>query len=179
LSKRLYIALLALVLMSGHSNTAMVNQIKDTRSVAKALFLYTFATLIDWPEDYKKGNFVIGVLGTSTDVYDELNAKYSGKSIGSQEIVIKKYASRTEIDKAHIVFLTADKSDQITSLTTQLKDKSTLIVTEKEGYLSKGAVINFVLDGSKQAYEVSKSNAKKYKLVIASKLTTLAFKVVE
>jgi hypothetical protein len=179
LSKRLYIALLALVLMSGTSNTAVVTQIKDTRSVAKALFLYTFATLIDWPEDYKKGSFVIGVLGASTDVYDELSAKYSGKSIGSQEIVIKKYASRTEIEKAHIVFLTADKSDQITSLTTQLKDKSTLIVTEKEGYLSKGAVINFVLDGSKQAYEVSKSNAKKYKLVIASKLTTLAFKVVE
>lgn len=179
MSKKLYIALISLVLMSGADKAAMMNQIKDTRSVVKALYLYTFATLIDWPEDYKKGNFIIGVLGSSTEVYDELNLKYSGKSIGSQEIVIKKYASRTDIDKAHILFLSADKSDQMTALTTQLKDKSTLIVTEKEGYLGKGAVINFVLDGSKQAYEVSKSNAKKYNLVIASKLTTLAFKVVE
>jgi len=165
--------------MSGTEKSATVTQIKDTRSVVKALYLYTFATLIDWPEDYRKGNFVIGVLGTTNDVYDELNTKYTGKSIGSQEIIVKKFASRTDIDKAHILFLAADKSDQIVALTTQLKTKSTLIVTEKEGYLSKGAVINFVLDGSKQAYEISKTNAKKYNLVIASKLTSLAFKVLE
>lgn len=77
------------------------------------------------------------------------------------------------------MFLGEDKSDQISALTTQLKSKSTLIVTEKEGYLSKGAVINFVLDGSKQAYEISKPNAKKYNLVVATKLTSLAYKVVE
>lgn len=179
MNKTIYIALISLFLAGWSEKASSPTQIKDTRSVAKALFLYTFATLIDWPAEYKKGNFVIGVLGTSTDVYNELSAKYSGKSIGAQEIIIKKYATRTEIDKPHILFLCADKSDQMTSLSTQLKDKSTLIVTEKDGYLSKGAVINFVLDGSKQAYEVSKSNAKKYNLVIASKLTTLAFKVVE
>lgn len=165
--------------MSGADRSNMLTQIKDTRSVAKALFLYNFATLIDWPEDYRKGNFVIGVLATSNDVYNELNTKYKGKSIGSQEIVVQKYSSRTEIEKAHILFLGEDKSDQITALTTQLKTKSTLIVTEKEGYLSKGAVINFVLDGSKQAYEISKPNAKKYNLVIATKLTSLAYKVIE
>ena len=157
----------------------MLSQVKDTRSVVKALYLYTFATLIDWPEDYRKGAFIIGVLGTKTDVYDELNSKYSGKSIGSQEIIIKKFATRSEIDKAHILFLSEEKSDQISALSSQFKSKSTLLVTEKEGYLSKGAVINFVLDGSKQAYEVSKTNAKKYNLTIASKLTSLAYKVIE
>ena len=157
----------------------MLSQVKDTRSVVKALYLYTFATLIDWPEDYRKGAFIIGVLGTKTDVYDELNSKYSGKSIGSQEIIIKKFATRSEIDKAHILFLSEEKSDQISALSSQFKSKSTLLVTEKEGYLSKGAVINFALDGSKQAYEVSKTNAKKYNLTIASKLTSLAYKVIE
>ena len=179
MNKKLYIGLLALVLLSATDRATMQSQVKDTRSVAKAMFIYSFATLIDWPEDYRKGSFIIGVLGTSTDVYDELSAKYSGKAIGSQEIVVKKFATRTEIDKAHILFLASDKSDQITALTTQLKAKSTLIVTEKEGYLSKGAVINFVLDGSKQSFEISKSNAKKYNLVIASKLTGLALKVTE
>lgn len=157
----------------------MSNQMKDTRSVTKALFLYTFATLIDWPEDYRKGNFVIGVLSSSNDVYNELNTKYKGKSIGSQEIVIQKFASKSEIDRVHILYLGQDKSDEITSLTTHLKTKSTLIVTDKDGHLSKGAVINFVLDGSKQSYEISKPNAKKYNLVIATKLTSLAYKVIE
>lgn len=154
-------------------------QIKDTRSVTKALYIYTFATLIDWPEDYRKGNFVIGVLASQTGVYDELKTKYSGKSIGSQEIIVKRFAERTDIDKAHILFLSEEKSGEITSLTSQFKSKSTLLVTEKQGYLSKGAVINFILDGSKQTYEISKTNAKKYNLVIASKLTSLAYKVIE
>jgi hypothetical protein len=165
--------------MSGANETALINQVKDTRSSSKALFLYNFATLIDWPEEYRKGEFVIGTLAGTSDVYDQLTLKFKGKSIGSQSIVIKKYSSRTEIDKAHILFLGADKSDQISALTTQLKTKSTLIVTDKEGYLSKGAVINFVLDGSKQAYEISKPNAKKYNLIIATKLTSLAYKVIE
>lgn len=152
---------------------------RDTRSSAKALYLYNFATLIDWPDDYKKGEFVIGTLAGTSDVYDQLVTKFSGKAIGSQSISIKKYSSKTEIEKAHILFIAEDKSDQLTALTSQLKSKSTLIVTEKDGYLSKGAVINFVLDGSKQTYEISLPNAKKYNLVIATKLTSLAHKVVE
>lgn len=167
------------LLFSGADRSTILQQVKDTRSVTKALFLYTFATLTDWPEEYRKGNFVIGVLSSNTDVYNELNAKYKGKSIGSQEIIVQKYASKSEIDKVHILYLAEDKSDQISSVTTMLKSKSTLIVTEKEGYLSKGAVINFVLDGSKQAYEVSKTNAKKYNLIIATKLTSLAYRVIE
>lgn len=171
--------LFSLFLISGADNTRELTQVKDTRSSAKALFLYNFATLIDWPEDYRKGNFVIGTLSGNTDVFDQLSTKFKGKSIGSQEIVVQNFASKSEIEKAHILFLGEDKSDQISGLVTHLKTKSTLIVTEKEGYLSKGAVINFVLDGTKQAYEISKPNAKKYNLVIATKLTSLAYKVVE
>lgn len=147
--------------------------------MVKALYIYTFATLIDWPESYRKGDFVIGVFGSRQEVYDELNKKYSGKAIGSQEIVIKKYASKSQIDEPHILYITEDQSSQITSLSSQFNKKSTLLVTEKDGYLNKGAVINFVLDGSKQAYEISKPNAKKHNLIIASKLTGLAIKVVE
>lgn len=170
---------MALFLISWGDKSSVYFQVRDTRSSTKALYLYNFATLIDWPEEYKKGEFVIGTYAGTNDVYDQLVTKFTGKSIGSQSISIKKYSSKTDIIKPHILFVAEDKSDQVTALATQLKTKSTLIVTEKEGYLSKGAVINFVLDGTKQAYEISLPNAKKYNLVIATKLTSLALKVVE
>ena len=157
----------------------MLTQIKDTRSSVKALYLYTFATLIDWPQEYRKGNFVIGVYGTQDGVYKELEQKYNGKAIGSQEIQIKKYSSSSEINKPHILFVTEDRSSQVTSISSQLKAASTLLVSEKDGYLDKGSVINFVLDGSKQSYEINKSNAKRHNLKIADKLAALAVRVKE
>ena len=154
-------------------------QIKDTRSSVKALYLYTFATLIDWPTDYRKGDFVIGVYGNQEGVYSELRKKYNGKAIGSQIIQIKRFSTSSEINKPHILFVTEDRSSQLSSLTSKLKTASTLLVTEKAGYLDKGSMINFVLDGNKQSYEIDNRNAKKHKLVIADKLTGLAVRVKE
>jgi hypothetical protein len=162
------------------SGVRMTNDFKDTQSIYKALFIYNFATLVDWPTDYRKGNFVIGVYGESNAVYDQLTTKYSGKAIGSQEIKIIKHSSKSQINsKTHILYITEDKSDNINALSTTFKGKSTVLITEKPGYLGKGAIINFVVAKNKQSYEISKSNAKKHKLIIASKLTNLAVKVIE
>ncbi len=183
--KKLYIlAVGALMLSSFSSSVNSVNAgIKDTRSIYKALFIYNFATLVDWPSEYRKGDFVIGVYGEGNTVYNELQKKYNGKAIGSQEIIVKKFNSISEIKMVpHILYLTEEKSDNITKLSSKYKGKSSLLITEKPGLLNKGAVINFVIDkarNNKQSYEISKSNAKKHKLVIASKLTSLAVKVVE
>lgn len=156
-----------------------VTQMKDTRSPVKALYLYNFATLIDWPSDYRKGNFVIGVYGTKDGVYDNLKSKFEGKAIGSQEIIIKNFTSTSQIDLAHILYVTPAKSTEIGSLNSAFKGKSTLLVTERDGNLSKGAAINFVVNGSSQKFEISKSNAQKHKLVIADRLLNLAIKVEE
>lgn len=159
--------------------TPGVTQMKDTRSPVKALYIYNFATLIDWPSDYRKGNFVIGVFGDKDGVYDNLKMKFEGKAIGSQEIVIQNYTSSSQINKAHILYVSPKNSGQVGSLNTKFKGKSTLLVTEKDGYLSKGAAINFVVKGTSQKFEINKSNAKKHKLVIADRLLNLASSVVE
>jgi hypothetical protein len=185
LKKGFYILLLGVLVLSGFSSStkSATMAIPDTRAIYKALFIYNFATLVDWPAEYRKGDFNIGVYGSDNSVYSELNKKYSGKAIGSQEIKIKKINSKSEIPaKTHILFLTSDKSADITTVSSSLGNKSTLLITEKSGYLSKGAIINFVIDktnNNKQSYEINKNNAKKRKLVIASKLSSLAVKVVE
>ena len=156
-----------------------VTQMKDTRSPVKALYIYNFATLIDWPAEYRKGDFVIGVYGTKEGVYDNLKMKFEGKAIGSQEIVIKNFSNSSQINKAHILYVTPKNSSQAASLSSQFKGKSTLIVTEKEGNLTKGAAINFVVSGTSQKFEINKSNAEKHKLVIADRLLNLAINVLE
>lgn len=122
---------------------------------------------------------MIGVYGGQEGVYSELEKKYNGKDIGSQEIQVKKFSSSSEINNPHILFVTEERSSSITSLSSKLKASSTLLVSEKSGYLEKGSIINFVLDGAKQSYEIDKGNAKKHKLIIADKLSGLALRVKE
>ncbi|MBX7094390.1 MAG: YfiR family protein [Flavobacteriales bacterium] len=149
---------------------------KDTHKTVKALFVYQFATLVDWPKEFKQGDFIIGVFGDSP-LYDELVSKYSNKSVGKQAIKIKTFPTFSEVSHCHILVVAPDQSDRVSELSKKFKSKSTLIVTEKEGKLREGAVINFVIKDNKQSYELSKSNASKYKLVVGSKLENLAARV--
>lgn len=182
--KHFYILFLLTLTLSGFTNGVnTVSDIVDTKSIYKSMFIYNFATLVDWPADCRKGDFIIGVYGNDQAVYDELNSKYSGKAIGSQEIKVVKYATKEKINGSiHILYITADKSESISAFNTKFYGKSTLLITDKPGYLEKGAIINFVIDANrnnKQSYEIDKSNAKSHKLYVPSKLTTLAAKVVE
>jgi len=59
----------------------------------------------------------------------------------------------------------------------KFKSKSTLIVSEKEGAMKDGSIINFIIRNNRQSYELSKTNATKHKLIIGKQLTELAVKV--
>lgn len=147
---------------------------KDTQSVIKALYLYNFAISTDWPNQFKKGDFVIGVYDDD-NVYDELVKKYRGKPIGGQKITIKKFSSYSSISKCHILFVDKGNSSKLNQISRKLKPYSTLIVTEGgSSAFNSGAVINFVVKNNKQTYDISKRNAKKYDLVISSRLIELA-----
>lgn len=161
------------------SNTPSPAQMPDTQSVIRALYIYTFATLVEWPEEKRSGNFVIGVFGEKPGVYSELEKKYSGKSIGSQKIVVKNYQSTKDISDTHILYVTPENSKHIKALLQTTIKENTLLVTEVIGGLSKGAIVNFFIEGNQQVYEINKSNAKKHKLVIAETLSELAANVVK
>jgi hypothetical protein len=174
--KRLILIVLLAIPLISMDNMPIPTQSDDTHARLKALYVYQFATLVDWPKEFKQGDFVIGVFGES-NLYDELTSKYSNKSVGSQSIKIKKYLNFAEISNSHILFVANENSERTAELVKKYKSKSTLIVTEKEGKLKDGAVINFIVKDNKQTYELSKTNAAKYKLIIGAKLENLAARV--
>lgn len=155
------------------------NEFRDTQSTLKALYIYNFATLTDWPNSYKKSDFEIAVVSSNNNVYNEIYKKYNGKSIGSQKIITKKYADASNIESPNILFLDKGSNGLLSAVTEKLKNKSTLLVTNKPGALSKGSIINFIEADNKQSYEINVRTAKRKKLVIASKLIDLAIKKIE
>ncbi len=146
---------------------------RKTRANLKAIYVYNFATLVDWPSKYKTGNFTIGVMGDD-DLYDLLIRKYSSKSVGSQPMKIKKFVFKADAERCHIIFVGESKSYLVPALAQKFKAHSTLIVSEKNGMLESGSIINFIVRDNKQAYELSKTNASRHKLTVGKTLTNLA-----
>lgn len=142
----------------------------------KGMYVYQFAKNVDWPKEYKSGDFVIGVYGEES-LYEQLSASYSGKLIGSQTIKIKYFDASTSVNNCHILYIAAKNSSKTSELAKKLNKSKTLIVANNDGGLNEGAVINFVVKESKIAFEVSKKNAEKSDLIIGQTLTKLAANV--
>lgn len=150
----------------------------DTNSKIKAVFLYNFTKYIEWPSEYKNGNFVVGILGNSTALYKELSLMSKTKKVASQDFEIKVYSSAEEIqDKVHMLYIPDDAANSLNVAVNKLKGKSTLIVTETPGMSGQGSGINFVVVANRQKFELNKSNVEGHNLKVSKSLEDLALVV--
>ncbi|MCW3102377.1 MAG: hypothetical protein JWO09_817 [Bacteroidetes bacterium] len=176
MKKLLFILLLPLVLLT-QSAAVRLDQSEEAGARIKAIYIYNFTKYIEWPAEYKEGNFVIGVYGTSIPLLNELNKMAASKTVGSQKMEIKNLTSAAEAAQCHIVYILADNSSQLADVVGKIKGKSTLIVTDKAGMAKLGAGINFSVVENKQKIELNRANIEKYKLKVASTLVEMAVQV--
>jgi len=148
----------------------------DANARLKALYLYNFARNVDWPTEYKTGPFVIAVIGNDA-VYNKLVELYSSKSIGSQPIEIKKVTNVANIGKVHLVYVAANKQEKLSQVLKTQGKRSALIVTENDGDIVDGTVINFIIINNRLKYELSKKGASQRKLTLGQTLEKLAYAV--
>ncbi len=174
--KKLLFILVSILLLSSWM-VAPADQSEEANAKIKAIYIYNFTKYIEWPDTYKEGNFVVGVLGTSIPLVNELNKMASSKTVGTQKFEIKSVASAAECAKCHIVYILSDNSAQLPDVIGKVKGKSALIVTDKSGLATKGSGINFFVDGNKQKIELNRSNIEKYKLKVASTLVEMSVQV--
>ena len=149
---------------------------KDTAAMVKASYLYNFAKLIDWPDDYKTGNFIISVMGSS-NLHKELVKTYNSKKIGSQQIEIRKLSQTLNINKCHVLYVGRESMDMLSDIAETLKDKPTFIVTDAPGALEKGSALNFEFVNTQWRFALKLDNATEKGLFIGSTLKSLAIKV--
>jgi len=154
----------------------IVSQAQTEIPRAQAMFIYNFSRLIEWPAEYKTGPYIIGVIG-SCQTLNDLESFTTGKSVGSQPIAVKKFNSVDEISSCQILFVPFSKTKDLAMIVPKLQNKSTLIITEKNGAVENGSAINFLIIEDKLKFEIKPSNITKYNLKVSSKLSEMAFKV--
>jgi len=141
-----------------------------------ANIIYRFTKYINWPDDKKNGDFVIGVVG-DTPLYDELKIFISNKSAAGQPFVIKKFSANATAYNCQILFVCDDESRSVKRIAAVTAGTPILLVTESEGLSRKGSCINFIIVGDHLKLEINKTNIERRSLNIASELLTLGIVV--
>lgn len=139
----------------------------------KSLFTINFIRYVGWPEESKQGDFVIGVMKNSL-LASELKSQTVGKKFGFQNIVVKEFNTINEVSDCQILYVSQGFS--FSRNATELKSrvgKNTLIISEDNGAISKGSIINFVVVDDLLKFEVSPTNALDNGLTLSSALVSM------
>src|ERR1035437_6326313 len=118
----------------------------------QSVFIYNFISkFVEWPAADKSGDFVIGVLGNSP-ILDELKTLAATRTVVSQKIVVKKFASAGEISACQVLYISDSKTSDLGAALGKISH--TLVVTNSDGAAKKGAAINFVVQDNKLKFEL-------------------------
>jgi hypothetical protein len=166
----LFIFLLSTALVfSAPSTRAQQIDPSNTRVMMQANFLYQFALNNNWPTETRKGKFVIGVMG-SQEVFQQLREKYNAKPIGSQVLEIIPISEANMDQFCHVLFVDKSKKNDLPRIMKDVRERSTLVVSNWDGALQTGASINFkTIDGSIR-YELSQSAMEAKKITPGQKI---------
>lgn len=142
----------------------------------KALFLYNFIKNIEWPEAYKQGDLIIGVLGNNP-VSKELETITASQKTGNQSMKVKVFSSVEEMVNCHIIYVAPNKGGLIPQLIARIGGHNTLVVSDSKGGIQQGSSINFILDGDKLKFEISKQHIEQKGLKVSASLYNLGVQV--
>ena len=124
----------------------------------KGMRIYNFLKEIEWANRVP-GDWVVGFYGDE-DVFQQLSW-FSGKFIGNDKIKVVRYNSLYEITKdCHFLYVSENKSSQLASIHKKIGDR-TIVIGNKIGMLSSGAIINFIIKSNKSTYQINQLAADK------------------
>ena len=175
--KKLLLIFLLPILVLSQSAAVPADQSEEAGARIKAIYIYNFTKYIEWPDNYKEGNFVIGVFGNNAPLMSELTKMAASKMVGSQKLEIRSISNPADAAQCHIIYILSDNSAVLADVMSKVKNHSTLIVTDKPGLAKLGAGINFAGVENKQKIELNRANIEKYKLQVASTLVDLSVQV--
>ncbi|MDB6113774.1 MAG: YfiR family protein [Lacunisphaera sp.] len=140
----------------------------------KAVFLYNFATFVEWPDDALPGNkpFTIGVLG-SDPFGTVLDRVIVGEQVKGHPLAVRRCKTPAEARECQIVFISGSEASRLPEILRTLHGLPVLTVADMPRFLEAGGVIGFSTEARVQLH-VNLDAARQARLNISSKLMRVA-----
>jgi hypothetical protein len=143
----------------------------------KAAFLFRFASYVEWPADAPgSGPFVIA-MADGDQVADQLDVLIPGMNVHGRSVEVRRISKPEHLDGVHILYVGPGNLTRTRALRTRATTLPILVVTDREGGIEAGGVINFLSTGRNVRFEVSLIAADRARLNVDSALLSVAARV--
>ncbi|MBI2768841.1 MAG: YfiR family protein [Burkholderiales bacterium] len=165
--------LFAAVLLAAGVTQAMAQPARE--SAVKAAFLYKFGAFVEWPA----GTFarpddplVIGVLGDDA-VADDLEQVAAGRKVEGRPVVLKRLREADGPMAMQILFVGNMRAGRLREVLAAVTGP-VLVVTEQDGALRAGSVVNLTTEAGRIRFSVSLAAAEARGLRLSARLLSVA-----
>ena len=144
----------------------------------KAAFLYKFLGYAEFPPQAfadAAGPLTIVVVG-SDDMAAELARIASGRAIVGRPILVRALREHEQVPAAHLLFVAGNDGERAGRVL-RAAQGAWLTVTECDGGLRAGSVINFRIVDERVRFDVSLDAAERKNVKLSSRLLTVANRV--
>lgn len=142
----------------------------------KAAFLFNFAKFVEWPESAFAGERApLSICVYGQDPFGlALDAVVQGERVGERSLLVQRPDSLDDLEECHVLFVARSEKGRLGEVLERVKGEPVLTVSDTDGFLRAGGIINFILEGSKVRFLIDQEAAERSGLEISSKLMRLA-----
>lgn len=169
--------LLFLLMCSGMRMPLFAQQDTGHIQNVEAVFIYHFTKYIQWMDEDSL-EFTIGLIG-DTQVLEPLTEIAQRQHVRRKEIRVCPIANMDEIESCQVVFVSRSGEEQLNGIISRSQNRNILIVSEIEGALESGVMINFLLLQETVKFEINLRAMKQAGFQPSSELLKLAVRVIE
>lgn len=143
----------------------------DERAM-KAAYLYNFAVFTQWPK-LSSAAFQFCVLGVSA--VDEELRRLQGRPVqNGLPLVVRNVVPGDDLEPCQLLYVDESQRRQFAAALGRLNGYPVLTVTDAEGLVEQGAMIEVRRQGNRLAFDVNLTAARKVKLDFSARLLKLA-----
>lgn len=151
-----------------------------TEEAVKAAYLSKIGHYVEWPARAAPpggGRITIGIIGAD-EVADNLSKLSAVRDSARATLAIRRLRPGDALDGIHILYIGDAWLARSSAMVGQAGARSILVVTESEGALARGSVINFRVADERLRFDISLASAERSGLKISSQLLALAATVI-
>jgi hypothetical protein len=141
----------------------------------KAAFLFRFTEFVVWPDAaYARPDspFVMVVAGPE-GIAENLRTITAGRSVAGRPVQVRRVGATENIPPGQLVYVAGSDPARVREQV-RAAPRPALVVTDTEGGLDLGGVVNFVLAEDRVRFEIALDAAEKRGLRLSSRLLSVA-----